>query len=187
MCEAGRIRHHLRNWLWRSSATVLLVGFQAQGTLGRILQDGARHVRIMGEEIEVHAQIRSLDLYSGHADAAELVAWIRERLPLSGKLFLVHGEEDAMDALADRLSLEASEGCIVCPTLDEVFELEHTGAAAVEAAGPVRLPSDRLGHLDWHNDLSRLVLDIDQAIRSAADEKGRAKLIRRLRRALENE
>ena len=89
MCEAGRIRHHLRNWLWHTGATVLLVGYQAQGTLGRILQDGAREVRIMGEQIRVGAAIRSLDVYSGHADAQELVEWIAERQPVRGTIFLM--------------------------------------------------------------------------------------------------
>jgi metallo-beta-lactamase family protein len=186
MCEAGRIRHHLRSWLWRSEATVLLIGYQAQGTLGRILQDGATRVRIMGEEIEVRAQIRSLDIYSGHADGAELLHWVRRRLPIEGKLFLVHGEQGAMDAMAARLSEFISPGAIVMPELDQEFELEPGKAIAMESDRPARIASSRLGRLDWHNDLSSLILDIDAAVRSAADEKGRAKIIRRLRHAIES-
>ncbi len=186
MCEAGRIRHHLRSWLWRSEATVLLIGYQAQGTLGRILQDGATRVRIMGEEIEVRAQIRSLDIYSGHADGAELLHWVRRRLPIEGKLFLVHGEQGAMDAMAARLSEFISPGAIVMPELDQEFELEPGKAIAMESDRPARIASSRLGRLDWHNDLSSLILDIDAAVRSAADEKGRAKIIRRLRHAIKS-
>ena len=78
MCEAGRIRHRLKNWIWRAEATVLLVGFQAQGTLGRILKDGATDVRIQGDEFKVKARIRAIDLYSGHADGPELAAWIKQ-------------------------------------------------------------------------------------------------------------
>lgn len=186
MCEAGRIRHHLRNWLWRSDGTVLMVGFQAQGTLGRILQDGASRVRIMGEEIQVRAQIRSLDLYSGHADGAELARWISRRQPIGGRIFLVHGEQGAMDGLAARLSHDVPHAPITMPNLDQAFDLDTRGVRPVEATTPARIASDRPGHLDWHNDLSRLILDIDQAVRSAADEKGRGKLIRRLRRAVED-
>ena len=102
MCEAGRIRHHLKNWLWRDGATVLLVGYQAQGTLGRILQDGAPRVRIQGEEIEVRARIRSLDLYSGHADGPELAEWMAKRKPVRCGVFLVHGEDEAMAGLRAR-------------------------------------------------------------------------------------
>lgn len=70
MCDAGRIRHHLKNNLWRRNATIAMVGFQAQGSLSEILlSEARRQVRIQGEEIQVKASIRRLDLYSGHADA----------------------------------------------------------------------------------------------------------------------
>jgi len=188
MCEAGRVRHHLRNWLWRPEATVLLVGFQAQGTLGRILQDGARRVRIMGEDIGVRARVRSLDIYSGHADGPALKRWIEHRSPVNGSIFLVHGEERGMEGLTARLARHPAAARILAPALDERYEL-RAGAAATPTQGqaPARLSPEKLGRIDWHNDLSRLVLDIDDAVRSAADERGRARLIRRLRKALETE
>ncbi len=186
MCEAGRIRHHLKNWLWRQEATVLMVGFQAQGTLGRILLDGARKVRIMGEEIDVRARIRSLDVYSGHADGPELASWIEKRKPIAGRVFLVHGEQEAIDGLAGRLSSTLDKGSILFPSLDECFELDANDASTVAAPQPARLKPEHLGRVDWHNDLSRLILDIDDAVRKEGDEKGRSRLIRKIRRAIEN-
>ena len=100
MCDAGRIRHHLKRWLWHSNATVLLVGFQAQGTLGPFLDDGAKAVRIQGDEIKVAARIRRIDDYSGHADGPELARWIAARRPIQRGVFLVHGEEPALAGLA---------------------------------------------------------------------------------------
>ncbi len=79
MCDAGRIRHHLRRWLWQRKATVLLTGYQAPGTLGRILQEGADSVRIQGDEVRVRARIVWTDDYSGHADCGELAEWIASR------------------------------------------------------------------------------------------------------------
>ncbi|HMQ64756.1 MAG TPA: MBL fold metallo-hydrolase [Amaricoccus sp.] len=185
MCEAGRIRHRLKNWLWRDEATVLLVGFQAEGTLGRILQDGARRVRIQGETYEVRARIRTLDLYSGHADATELVDWVRARLPIHCNVFLVHGEEPAIEALAGRLGAVVDPGRIIRPVLDEAFELTRTGARRVVEAPAPRIRSEQVARLDWHNDVSRLFLDINDALAGAADERARDVLIRSLRRALD--
>ncbi len=184
MCEAGRIRHHLKNWLWRDQATVLLVGYQAQGTLGRILQDGAARVRIQDEEIAVRAQIRSLDLYSGHADAPELAAWIEKRRPIRLGLFLVHGEAAAIEALKLRLAPILPGVDAIVPTLDSAYELTGAGARELGKTKPPRLPPGMAGHLDWHNDLTRLVLDITSAIDKAADERSRNVIIRRIRRAL---
>lgn len=185
MCEAGRIRHHLRQWLWRYEATVLFVGFQAQGTLGRILLDGAPRVRIMGEEIEVRASIRRLDIYSGHADGPALTRWIEKRSPVSGNIFLVHGEEHAIHGLKARIAGIVKLDNIIAPALDETWTLKRDSAELFGEAPPPRLPPERLGCIDWHNDLSKLILDIDDAIRAEADERSRARLIRKLRRALE--
>lgn len=187
MCEAGRIRHHLRNWLWRSEATVLIVGYQAQGTLGRILLDGASKVRIMGEEIDVRATIRSLDIYSGHADGPELARWVGLRRPIGGKVFLVHGEDRAIQGLASRLASVVDSQALILPELDQSFALDETSAVAIEPERPARLRSERVAHTDWHNDLSRLILDLEDAVRSEADERGRARLIRKLRKALSDE
>lgn len=184
MCEAGRIRHHLKASLWRPEATVLIVGYQAQGTLGRILLEGAERVRIMGEDIEVRARIRSFDLYSGHAGAAELERWVRDRLPVLGRVFLVHGEEPAMGALSSRLSAFLPQERIVKPALDDAYELSADQASRVERTMPARLTPEKLGRIDWHNDLSKLLLDINVAVRAQADEKARQKVIRRLRSAL---
>lgn len=185
MCEAGRIRHHLKARLWRDDTTILFVGFQAQGTLGRILLDGASRVRLMGEDIRVRAKIRSLDLYSGHADAAELVAWVRERGAIRGNVFLVHGEADALEGLRARLNEATPDLPVSIPALDDVYELGGGAATSRRKAPAPRVPPERLGHMDWHNDLSRLILDIGDTLEQAADERQRASLIRRLRRALD--
>lgn len=185
MCEAGRIRHRLKNWIWRDEATVLLVGFQAQGTLGRILQDGATAVRIQGEEFKVRARIRSIDLYSGHADGPELADWIGKRLPIHQNLFLVHGEERALFGLQARLNGIVESDKMVLPAIDETFELTARGAYRVKSPVPPRIDCQKMAHLDWHNDVSRLILDINDALAAAADEKTRAVLIRRLRRTLD--
>ncbi len=187
MCEAGRIRHHLKAWLWRPEATVLLVGYQAQGTLGRVMQDGAPRVRIQGEEVEVRARIRSLDLYSGHADGPELADWIAQRRPVHGTVFLVHGEETASDGLRRRIAPLLADAEVIVPELDAGYELGGTRARQLKTEVPPRIEPERLGRLDWHNDLSRLLLDINEAVGKEAGERGRAVVIRRLRRALEEE
>lgn len=184
MCEAGRIRHRLRNWLWRPEATILFVGYQAQGTLGRILLDGAPAVRIQGDEIKVKARIRSLDLYSGHADGPELVRWIEQRRPIGGNVFLTHGEPPARGALRDRLAGVLAAGQVVLPMIDEVYELGRGSAVRVKTESAPRINPGELSHLDWHNDLSRLYLDISAAIDSAADERAKQVVMRRIRRAL---
>jgi len=187
MCEAGRIRHHLKQWLWSSRANILLVGYQAQGTLGRILHDGARRVRIQGEEIEVKARIGSLDLYSGHADGSDLHTWISQRLPIRHELFLTHGEPNAIEGLRNRVADLLAAEHVITPELDRAYELTPAGAREIETERMHRVSPGEMGRLDWHNDLSKLLLDISQTIEKEADERNRAKAIRRLRKALVEE
>jgi len=186
MCDAGRIRHHLKHWLWNSHATVLLVGYQAQGTLGRFLQDGVKAVRIQGDEIKVAARIRMIDDYSGHADGAEIARWIAARRPIARGLFLCHGEEAALQALAERIAERiVPTSKIISPLLDDVYELASAVPTPIETAHRRRLAPEAVTRLDWHNDMSDLLLDMHARIEKAADDRARGVIIRRLRRALE--
>lgn len=97
MCEAGRIRHHLKHNLWRAECKVLFVGYQAIGTLGRNIVEGASEVRLFGETIEVNAAIRELAGVSGHADKKGLLNWIHHFEQKPQKVFVVHGEDLVCD------------------------------------------------------------------------------------------
>lgn len=100
MCDGGRIRHHLRHHLSNPRTMVLFVGFQAVGTLGRRIVDGAQTVRIAGEEVAVRAEIVTLGGFSAHADRSALLDWLAAFRRAPGRIFLVHGEEDSSRALA---------------------------------------------------------------------------------------
>lgn len=184
MCEAGRIRHRLRNWLWRDNGTVLLVGYQASGTLGRILLDGAETVRIQGDEIKVRARIRNLDIYSGHADGPELADWVKAREPIHAGIFLVHGEEDSIAGLQQRLAAFLPAERIYTPHLDAAYRLTAQGPVDISAPRAARLEPMHMGHRDWHNDFQSLVLDLQQELANAADDKARGVVIRKIRQAL---
>jgi metallo-beta-lactamase family protein len=106
MCEAGRIRHHLKHHLWRGRDAVVFVGYQAAGTLGRLIIDGVKAVKLFGEEIYVNAHVFSLEGFSAHADHDGLMAWVRgfEQMPKS--FFLVHGELQSKRDLARDIEKE---------------------------------------------------------------------------------
>jgi len=93
MCDAGRIRHHLKHNLWRPECTILFVGYQANGTLGRRLVEGAKEVKLFGDPIQVQAEIAELHGFSGHADKEELLHWINSFQKKPEKVFVVHGED----------------------------------------------------------------------------------------------
>lgn len=105
MCDGGRIRHHLKHNVWRKDCHVVIVGFQARGTTGRALVDGAHHIRLWGETIQVNAQIHTIGGLSAHADQEGLVDWYR-RFHGRPRVVLVHGETEAQETLAARLRTE---------------------------------------------------------------------------------
>ena len=111
MCEAGRIKHHLKHNLWRPECTILFVGFQAIGTLGRGILEGADYVKLFGETIEVKAEILKLEGVSGHADKDGLLKWVKAFSPAPQLVFVVHGEdetcEDFTACLNDELQIPA--------------------------------------------------------------------------------
>ena len=106
MCEAGRIRHHLKHNLWRPESTILFVGYQSEGTMGRKLLDGATKIRLFGEEIQVRAHLEQMDGVSGHADQAILLDWLRNLKEKPACVFVNHGEDTVCDTFAEKITQE---------------------------------------------------------------------------------
>lgn len=182
MCDAGRIRHHLKNHLWRPQSTVLLVGYQAEGTLGRMLEEGADRVKIQGEDIAVRSAVRTIDTYSGHADHDGLVDWVNERLPVRQSIFLCHGAEKALDALRAALVAEGiPDEQIVVPLLDDDYELSLKDGGPKLTRVIRRLEPGAIGKLDWHNDLAALTLDLRRKLEAEKSDERRRKLLARLK------
>lgn len=122
MCEAGRIRHHLKHNLWRPECTILFVGYQAVGTLGRSLVEGAEQVKLFGEPIQVRAQIKQLAGLSGHADKDGLIEWISAFKEKPKKVFVVHGEDSVCTAFTECLKIEHGQRAYA-PYSGTVFNL----------------------------------------------------------------
>jgi metallo-beta-lactamase family protein len=183
MCDAGRIRHHLKNNLSQAGTTVLLVGYQAPGTLGRLLGTGSKRVRIEGEEVAVNAHIRELLGYSGHADQDGLVRWIKDRLPVRRQIFLLHGEEPARQALAGRLgTLALPKGAVRLPQMGETVILDSDGAHTARVRARVDLAA--AGASDWHNAYAQTLLSLRERLDAMPHDKARAALLARVASAL---
>ncbi len=133
MCDAGRIKHHLKHNLWNPANTVVFVGYQAEGTLGRLILEGAKTVRIHGEEVTVNAKIEQIYGYSGHADQNGLLNWLAAVEEVRRTVFVVHGEPDAADEFAALLN-EKRGFRAIAPRMNEEFDLLAAEAVAVAAA-----------------------------------------------------
>ncbi len=122
MCEAGRIRHHLKHNLWRPECTVVFVGYQVPGTLGHSLLNGASEVKLFGETIQVRAQILNLPGISGHADRDHLTAWVQGMKEKPKRIFVVHGEDEVTDEFAAHLAEETGIPAIA-PYSGDIYDL----------------------------------------------------------------
>ncbi len=123
MCNAGRIKHHLKHNLWRKESSIVFVGYQAKGTLGRRIKDGEKLVRLFGEEIEVNAEIYSLEGFSGHADKEGIMWWLKGFKNKPKKIFIVHGEEEANEEVSRRIEEEIKAKTHI-PELGETLAIE---------------------------------------------------------------
>ena len=122
MCEVGRIKHHLKHNLWNPNSTILFVGYQAPGTLGRKLVDGEKKVKIFGEDIAVNARIEYIEGYSGHADQEWLMNFVYSFLKKPKHIFLVHGEPEGQLVLKEKLESEAHIP-VTIPSFGESYDL----------------------------------------------------------------
>ena len=122
MCDVGRIKHHLKHNLWNPNSTILFVGYQAPGTLGYSLVNGAEKVKIFGEEIAVNARVEYLEGYSGHADQDGLMNFIYSFRNKPKQIFLVHGEEESQEVLEQKIE-EETKLPVLIPSYGETYEL----------------------------------------------------------------
>ncbi|MDH7578382.1 MAG: MBL fold metallo-hydrolase [Bacillota bacterium] len=144
MCDAGRIKHHLKHNLWRPECAVVFVGFQGEGTLGRRILDGEKKVKILGEIINVAAKIYSLQGFSAHADQTGLLDWVSHFTTKPQRLFVVHGEEQASRTLAELIEQKFAIPTVI-PNMGEEYLLKPTGVELARVA--VTFPAAFAGHL----------------------------------------
>ena len=182
MCEAGRIRHHLLHNLPRRESTILFVGFQAEGSLGRVIKEGAERVRISGNDVVVRAQIRSIDTYSAHADQQDLLAWIAARRPIRGSLLLSHGERDAIETLRRLAQANDISSSVIVPELGDVYRLDPARPAARIGTGPSDLQL-AIGR-DWQNDYAALVVGLKHDLAQIEPPAARSEAIAQMRAVL---
>ena len=167
MCDAGRIRHHLKHNLWRYNSTIVFVGYQVPGTLGRKIIDGAESVRLFGEEIAVRARIVNFKGLSAHADHDHLVEWVQSFYPKPERVFVVHGDEDVAPAFAEELG---SMGFTAeAPMYTACFDLAR-GTALEQGYMPVRHKTEARSRADVI--YQRLVAAAEELLRFIKGARG---------------
>ena len=169
MCEVGRIKHHLKHNIWNPKSTILFVGYQAPGTLGYQIVNGAKTVKIFGEEMAVNARIEYIEGYSGHADQEGLMDFIYSFIKKPKNIFLVHGEEESQEVLRDKIEKETNIPVIV-PDFGETYDIEDT----IEMTNEIERKVSRTIKVEILERLEKLkseMKDMDEYVRKDVDDE----------------
>ncbi|MGB5483213.1 MBL fold metallo-hydrolase [Parasphingorhabdus sp.] len=185
MCEGGRIRHHLIRNLPHRHSRLLLSGFQVAGTLGSVLRDGAKRVRISGNDVDVKAQVVMLDGYSNHADRSGLVDWIKDRTPIRGSLFLVHGDPTALASMDQTIKEFPDLPAAIVPALGETWALQPAAPATRQSTGRADA-AELTASRDWISKLAALRAEVEDKISRQTTNQDREKMLAALKRALDS-
>ena len=172
MCDVGRIKHHLKHNLWNPKSTILFVGYQAPGTLGYSIVNGAKKVKIFGEEIAVNARVEYIEGYSGHADQEGLMNFIYSFISKPKHIFLVHGEENGQNVLAEKIKQEAKIDVII-PEFGQTCEINAQEdtiqmTQTIERKVPKTIRTEIIARLEK---LKEEIKDMDSYVRQDIDDK----------------
>ncbi len=185
MCDVGRIKHHLKHNIWNPLSTILFVGYQAPGTLGRRIIEKEPKVKILGEEFAVKARIEYIEGFSGHADQTGLLSFVcsfREKMPKH--IFLVHGEEDSQEALKEKI-LEETNISVSIPDYGEEYVLDDNLERTQKYTNPAKAEIDRIELINKMQSLENELEEMKHALKEniriqSSSDKDLAKLNNRV-------
>jgi len=160
MCEAGRIKHHLKHNLWKKECSIVFVGYQVEGTLGRRIVDGEKDVKILGEEIHINAEIHNVEGFSGHADKIALMKWVKGFKEKPKTVFIVHGEPEAKVDFAHAITETLGINCII-PEYNTLYSI--SALAPLEVVNIVKgevVPASKGKEIASEEQIKQLVNDV---------------------------
>lgn len=175
MCEVGRIKHHLKHNLWDPKSTILFVGYQAPGTLGRSIVEGAKKVKVFGEEIAVNARVEYIEGFSGHADQTWLLNFVNSFTNPPKHIFLVHGEPEGQEELKYKIESDCNIG-VTIPEFGDSFELKDENPKLLDTLPAVKAYEKEFVKLDLIDTIESLkedLLDIESIVKEemTSDDK----------------
>ncbi len=165
MCDVGRIKHHLKHNLWNPNSTILFVGYQAPGTLGRKIVDGAKKVKIFGEEVAVNARIEYIEGYSGHADQEWLLNFVYSFIKKPKHIFLVHGEEEGQEILKQKI-IETTNIPVTIAEFAKTYILDENLTVEQQIKIPSKYKPLRLEVIERIKTLKEEVEDMENIVKN---------------------